>query len=427
VAITKTSRVNYTTMEDILEGEQILVGTFSLNGYPAVVLFDSGTTHDFITKAYTQRCQLSIHHIDTPYLISTPGGRVVTKQTVMHAPLDLAGKLYKPSLIVLDGQGLDIILGMGWMRAHKALHDTATRVVQLDSSLYGTQVLQLSAIPVATPSVHHTAAQNLEDIPVACEFPDVFPEDLPGMPPDQDVEFVIELQPSMAPISRRPYKMTPKELAELKVQLNELLDIRYIHPSSSPWGCPALFVKKKDQSLRLCVDYRSLNVVTVKNKYSLPRIDILFDQLAGAKVFSKVNLRLGYHQIKIHPEDIPKTAFSIRYELYEYLVMSFGLTNAPAHFMYLMNSVFMPELDKFVMVFIDDILIYFKSEEDHVQHLRVILQRLLDHQLYAKFSKCAFWLKEVPFLGHVISAGGIAVDPSKVQKVLDWKSPKSVT
>jgi hypothetical protein len=230
----QTGRVNYTTMEDIPEGEQVLMGTFSLNGYPAIVLFDSGATHDFITKACTQRCQLSIHHIDTPYLISTPGGRAVTKQTVMHAPLDLAGKLYKPSLIVLDGQGLDVILGMGWMRAHKALLDTATRVVQLNSSLYGTKVLQLSVIPVATLSVHHTTAQNLEDIPVACEFPDIFLEDLPGMPPDRDVEFVIELQPSTAPISRWPYKMTPKELAELKVQLNELLDKGYICPSSSP-------------------------------------------------------------------------------------------------------------------------------------------------------------------------------------------------
>jgi hypothetical protein len=169
-----------------------------------------------------------------------------------------------------------------------------------------------------------------------------------------------------------------------------------------------------------------LNAVTIKNKYPLPRIDILFDQLAGAKVFSKVDLRSGYHQIKIHPEDVPKTAFSTRYEFYEYLVMSFGLTNAPAHFMYPMNSVLMPELDKFVVVFIDDILIYSKSEEEHAQHLRVILQRLRDHQLYAKFSKCAFWLREVPFLGHV-STEGIAVDPSKVQEVLEWKSPKPVT
>jgi hypothetical protein len=173
------------------------------------------------------------------------------------------------------------------------------------------------------------------------------------MPPDQDVEFTIELQPGTVPISRHPYKMTPKELAELKVQLNELMGKGFIRPSSSPWGCPALFVKKKDQSLRLCVDYRPLNAITIKNKYPLPRINILFDQLVGAKVFSKVDLRSGYHQIKIHPEDVPKTAFSTRYELFEYLVMSFGLTNAPAHFMYLMNSVFIPELDKFVVVSID--------------------------------------------------------------------------
>jgi hypothetical protein len=149
-------------------------------------------------------------------------------------------------------------------------------------------------------------------------------------------------------------------------------------------------VKKKDQSLRLCVDYWSLNAVTIKNKYPLPRIDILFDQLVGAKLFSKIDLHSGYHQIKIRPEDIPKTAFSIRYGLYEYLVMSFGLINPLAHFMYLMNSVFMSELDKFIVVFIDDILVYFKSEEEHEQHLRVILQRLRDHQLYAKFNKCAF-------------------------------------
>jgi hypothetical protein len=188
-----------------------------------------------------------------------------------------------------------------------------------------------------------------------------------------------------------------------------------------------LFVKKNDQSLRLRVDYRPLNAVTIKNKYPLPRINILFDQLASAKVFSKVNLQLGYHQIKIHLKDVPKTAFSTRYGLYEYLVMSFGLTNAPTHFMYLMNSIFMSELDKFVMVPIDNILIYSKNEEEHEQHLLIILQRLRDHQLYAEFSKCAFWLKKVPFLGHVISIEGIAVDPNKVQEVLDWKSPRSVT
>jgi hypothetical protein len=208
--------------------------------------------------------------------------------------------------------------------------------------------------------------------------------------------------------------MPPSELAELKIQLQDLLDKGFIRPSASPWGCPALFVKKKDNSLRLYVDYRPLNAVTIKNKYPLPCIDILFDQLTGAKVFSKIDLHSGYHQIKIRPSDIPKIAFSTRYGLYEYLVMSFGLTNAPAYFMYLMNSVFMQELDKLIVVFTDDIQIYSKNLEDHTTHLRIVLQRLRDHHLYAKFSKCEFWLNTVKFLGHTISGDGISIDPSKV-------------
>jgi hypothetical protein len=271
-----------------------------------------------------------------------------------------------------------------------------------------------------------TIISPLDEIPVVCDYPDVFPDELPGMPPDRDVEFVTELQPGTAPISKRPYRMSPEELAELKNQLQELLDKGYIRPSSSPWGCPALFVKKKDGSLRLCVGYRPLNAVTIKNKYLLPRIDVLFDQLDGARVFSKIDLCSGYHQIKIPPCDIPKTAFSTRYGLYEFLVMSFGLTNAPAYFMYLMNSMFMTELDKFVVVFIDDILIYSKNEKEHAKHLRIVLQCLRDHKLYAKFSKCEFWLNSVKFVGHTISKDGISVDPSKVQEVMDWKPPKSV-
>jgi hypothetical protein len=185
-------------------------------------------------------------------------------------------------------------------------------------------------------------------------------------------------------------------------------------------------VKKKDESLRLCIDYSPLNAVTIKNKYPLPRIDVLLDQLVGAKVFSKIDLRSGYHQIKIRPSDILKTAFSTRYGLYEYLVMSFRLTNAPAYFMYLMNSIFMPELDKFVVVFIDDILVYAKSKEEHADHLHVVLQRLREHSLYAKLSKCDFWIKEIKFLGHTISQAGMAVDPDKVQEVMNWKPPTTI-
>jgi hypothetical protein len=246
------------------------------------------------------------------------------------------------------------------------------------------------------------------------------------MPPERAIEFKIELQPGTAPIAKAPYKTSPVELKKLKIQLQGLLDKGYIRPSISPWGCSALFVEKKDKELRLCVDYRPLNVVTIKNKYPLPRIDILFDQLAGAQVFSKIDLHSGYHQIKICVEDIPKTAFTTRYGLFEYLVMLFGLTNAPTHFMYLMNYVFMPELDKFVVVFIDDILIYSRSMEEHEEYLRIVLQRLQDHQLYAKFSKCEFWIKEVPFLGHMVSPKGIVVDPGKVKEVLEWKPPTTV-
>ena len=217
------------------------------------------------------------------------------------------------------------------------------------------------------------------------------------------------------------------ELQELKIQLKEMLDKGFIRPSVSPWGAPILFVKKKDGSLRLCIDYRLLNQVTIKNKYPLPRIDDLFDQLKTAGVFSKIDLRSGYHQLRIRGEDISKSAFRTRYGHYEFLVMPFRLTNAPAAFMDLMNRVFHEYLDEFVIVFVDDILIYSDSEELHEKHLKLALEVLRKNKLYAKFSKCDFWMKEVLFLGHIISKDGVSVDPSKVAAVMDWKQPKSVT
>ena len=181
---------------------------------------------------------------------------------------------------------------------------------------------------------------KLENITIVCEFGEVFLEDLPGLPPDREIEFSIDVIPGTASISQAPYRMAPAELKELKIQLHELLDKGFIRPSMSPWGAPVLFVKKKDGSMRLCIDYRQLNKVTVRNKYPLPRIDDLFDQLQGAKVFSKIDLKSGYHQLKIKEIDVPKTAFRTRYGHYEFLVMPFGLTNAPAAFMDLMNRVF---------------------------------------------------------------------------------------
>jgi hypothetical protein len=302
----------------------------------------------------------------------------------------------------------------------------ASHIVEVNSPFCGSFTLFLPSQGSTQSCAFSMTELPLKKIPVVCEYADVFPDELPGMPPGQNIEFAIELQPGTTPISKRPYQMPPAELAELKKQLQELLYKGFICPSTSPWGCPALFVKKKDESLRLCIDYRPLNAVTIKNKYPLPRIDVLFNQLVGAKVFSKIDLRSGYHQIKIRASDILKTAFSTRYGLYEFLVMSFGLTNAPAYFMYLINSVFMPELDKFVVVFIDDILVYSKNKEEHPEHLHVVLQRLREHHLYAKLSKCDFWLKEIKFLGHTISQAGMAVDPDNVQEVMNWKPPTIV-
>nr|KYP32200.1 Transposon Ty3-I Gag-Pol polyprotein [Cajanus cajan] len=243
------------------------------------------------------------------------------------------------------------------------------------------------------------------------------------LPPIREVEFFIDLVPGTRPISIAPYRMSPVELVELKKQIEDLLEKGFVRPSVSPWGAPVLLVKKKDGSMRLCVDYRQLNKVTIKNKYPLPRIDDLMDQLVGACVFSKIDLRSGYHQIRVKGEDVPKTAFRTRYGHYEYLVMPFGVTNAPAIFMDYMNRIFHPYLDKFVVVFIDDILVYSKTKEEHKEHLKVVLQTLKERQLYVNLSKCDFWIEEVSFLGHVISSGGIAVDPSKVEAVLKWETP----
>ena len=207
--------------------------------------------------------------------------------------------------------------------------------------------------------------------------------------------------------------------------MKEIIEKGHISLNVSLWGAPILFVKKKDGTLRFFIDYRQLNKEMIKNMYPLPQIDVLFDQLKGAKVFSKIDLRSGYFQMKIWEQDIPKTAFTTRYGLYEYTVMPFGLTNAPAYFMAMMNKVFMEYLDKFVVVFIDDILIYSKDEAEHERHLRLIMEKLREHKLYAKFSKCEFWLDSVGFLGHVVSAEGVAVDPSKVAAVTEWESSKN--
>ncbi|GJZ37364.1 putative reverse transcriptase domain-containing protein [Tanacetum coccineum] len=242
--------------------------------------------------------------------------------------------------------------------------------------------------------------KRLEDVPIIRDFPKVFPEDFSGISPARQVEFQIDLVPGAAPVAWAPYRLAPSEMKGLAEQLQELSNKGFIRPNSSPSGAPVLFVKKKDGSFRMCVDYCKLNKLTVKNRYPLSRIDDLFDQLQGSSVYSKMDLRS---------------------------VMPFGLTNAPAVFMDLMNRVCKPYLDKFVIVFIDDILIYSRNKEKHEEHLKLILELLKEKELYAKFSKCKFWIPKVQFLGHVIDSKGIHVDPAKIESIKDWASPKNAT
>jgi hypothetical protein len=335
----------------------------------------------------------------------------------------IRGVEFSANLMVLDTKGIDVILGMETLAKWGVRIDCAQRTILL-SAPDGQEV----TVGATEPSgfLHQMEARPTDGIRVVSEFPDVFPDDLPGMPADRDIEFSIDLLLGTAPIAKRPYRMAPIEHEEVKKTIDELLAKGYIRRSFSPWAFLVLLVEKKDGAKRMCGDYRDLNAVTIKNKHPLPRIEDLFDQLQGACVFSKIDLRSGYHQLKIRPEDIPKTAFTCKYGLYEYTVMSFGLINAPAFFMHLMNKVFMDYLDTFVVIFIDDILVYSKSEAEHEKHLRLVLQRLREHQLYAKLSKCEFWIDEVPFLGHIISKGSITVDPGKVKDVLEWKIPQTV-
>ncbi|KAH0776558.1 hypothetical protein KY290_007969 [Solanum tuberosum] len=248
----------------------------------------------------------------------------------------------------------------------------------------------------------------------------MFPTNFPGMPLDRDIDFCIDLEPNTRPISIPSYRMALTELRELKAQIQELLEKGFIHPSTYLWGAPVLYFKKKNGSMRMCINYRQLNRVTIRNKYPLPKIDDLFDQFQGTLVFSKIDRRSGYHQLMIRHEDVPKRAFRTRYGHYEFLVMLFGLTNVSAAFMSLMNGVFKPFLDSFVIIFIDDILVYSKSKEEHDDYLRIVLGVVVRQKLYAKFSKCEFWLTSVAFLGHVVSREWVMVDSQKIEVVKNW-------
>ena len=267
---------------------------------------------------------------------------------------------------------------------------------------------------------------SLSDIPIISDYLDMFSEELPGLPPQREIEFAIVVVPGAILSSITPYRMAPVELKELKLQLQELLEKGFIRPSVSPWGALVLFVKKKDGMLQLCVDYRQMNKMTVKNKCLLPRINDLFDQVKGESAFSKIDLRSRYHQLRIKDTNVHKTTFRTQYGHYDFLLMQFGLTNALAAFMDLINRVFLPCVDHFVVVFIYEILVYSKDRENHDTQLRVVLETLRKEHLYAKLSKFEFWLDEVSFLGHIVSKEEIRVDPRKIEVIIEWKPPRNV-
>ncbi|GKC78225.1 reverse transcriptase domain-containing protein [Tanacetum coccineum] len=408
----------------------IMTGTFTLNNHFATTLFDSGADYNFVSTTFIPLLGIEPSKLGFRYEIEIASGQLVEIDKVIKGcKLEIEGHVFDIDLIPFGHVSFDVIIGMDWLSNHKAkiiCHKKVVRIPLLD----GKVLRVLGERPEEKPRLLMSAKasdKKQEEIVVVRDFSEVFLDDLLGLPPLREIEFRIKLIPGAIPIEKSPYCLAPSELEELSGQIKELQDKGFIQPSSSPWGAPVLFLKKKDGSFRMCIDYRELNKLTVKNRYPFPRNDDLFDQLQGSQFFTKIDLRSGYHQLRVHEDNIPKTTFRTRYGHFEFIIMPFGLTNAPAVFMDLMNRVYRPYLDKFVLVFIDDILIYSKTREEHVEHLRLVLELLKKEKLYAKFSKCEFWLREVQFLGHVIDGNGIHVDPSKIKAVKNWEALRTPT
>nr|GFA65749.1 putative reverse transcriptase domain-containing protein [Tanacetum cinerariifolium] len=343
---------------------------------------------------------------DNHYDVELADGKIVGINTIIRScNLNFLNHPFTIDLMPVELGSFDAIIGMDWLRRHHAMIVCDEKLVRVP---FGNKTLVFrgaecyigreSRLTIsATKEDDKSEGKQVKDVPIVRDFPEVFPEDLPGLPPARPVEFQIDLIPGAAPVARAPYHLAPSEMKEFSEQLQELSDKGFIRPSSLPWGAPVLLVKKKDGSFRMFIDYRELNKLTVKNRYPLPRIDDLFDQLQGSNIYSKIDLRSVYHQLRVREKDIPKTTFRTRYGHYEFQVMPFGLTNALA------------------------------NEKEHAEHLKANLRLLKEEKMYAKFSKCEFWIPKVQFLGHVIDSRGIHVDPAKIESVKDWASPKTPT
>nr|GEX09284.1 putative reverse transcriptase domain-containing protein [Tanacetum cinerariifolium] len=381
------------------QGPNVVTGTFLLNNCYASILSDSSSDRSFMDTRFSSMLDIDLDKIDASYEVELADGWVVSTNIVSKGcSLNLVNHIFEIDLMPIELGTIDVIIGMDWLVKHDVVIVCDEKVVRIP---YGNKTLtfesdkgmsQLKVIScikarkyiergchlfLAHVTEKKPKEKRLEDVPVIRDFLKVFPDDFPRLPPPRQVEFRIDLVPGAVLVTRVPCRLAPSDMRELSIQLQELLEKGFISPSSSPWGAPVLFVKKKDGSFRMYIDYCELNKLNVKNPYPLLRIDDLFDQLQGSSVYSKIDLRSGYHQLRIKEKDIPITAFRTRYGHFEFQVMPFGLTNAPA------------------------------DEEEHGKHLKIILKLLKKERLYAKFSKCDFWLDLVQFLGHVIDRNGV--------------------
>ncbi|GJT10115.1 putative reverse transcriptase domain-containing protein, partial [Tanacetum coccineum] len=384
----------------------VVTGMFLLNNRYASILFDIGADRSFVSTTFSSLIDITPTTLDHYYDVELADGKIIRINTIIRGcTLNFLDHPFNINLMPVELRSFDIIVGMDWLAKYHVIIDYAEKIVLIpcanetliihgdrSNQGNGTRLNIISCTKthkyllkghhvflahVTTKEIEDKSGEKrLEDVPIVRDFPEVFPEDLSGLPPTRQVEFQIDLVPGAAPVARAPYRLAPSEMKELSEQLQELSDKGFIRPSSSPWGAPVLFVKKKDGSFRMCIDYRELNKLTMKNRYPLPRIDDLFDQLQGSSVYSKIDLRSGYHQLRVREEDILKTAFRTRYGHYEFQVMPFGLTNAPA------------------------------NKKEHEEHLKI---------------------PKVQFLGHVIDCQGIHVDLAKIESIKDWASPKTPT
>ncbi|XP_044318611.1 uncharacterized protein [Triticum aestivum] len=425
-----------------------------INGKRVVALPDSGSTSSFINQDFAVKANCQLLPVKGRTIAVAGGGKLLSTAVVPNYEFQMAKLKLTHNFRVLSLPSHDVILGYDWMSAVSPVSfnipekqfsftkdgkQTVTTAVfnnsnnikevpaeemnkLLDKGVEGF-LLQVHNVLMEAPEGTPTPPQIQK---LLLQYADLF-EEPKELPPKRALDHTIPLVPGATPPHVRPYRVPQHQKQEMEDQIRKLLAAHLIRHSQSPYAAPVLLVKKKDSSMRLCTDFRKLNSITVKNKFPIPVIEDLLDELHGAKYFSKIDLRSGYHQIRMHPEDIQKTAFRTYLGHFEYLVMPFGLSNALGTFQALMNSIFGPYLRKFVLVFFDDILIYSKNLQEHKEHLQIVLQLLKEHQLFAKMSKCVFAVQQVEYLGHIISEKGVATDPKKILAIAEWPTPDSVT